>query len=444
MNTSFVSITEKTNQQRQIRLLMVLLFIAFGFAFRISMAPAGPLDPHKPDLTGDMMMNYDIVSEIIGARSILDGSFSMYVGKYSADVVPPNGVALPYPPLTSYLQVPIVFVAQRFGVEPFSMTMMMLCGLLYVVLGGVLAWCAGKFLARTTHDELTATTVTMLLLFSSLMFWVSTYEARFELLAPLFLIPATTMLMGKRYGWAGFWNGLALMTKLTTLPATAVFAAVIGKAVLKREESPKGAVRFAIGASIPCLMLLPFVIAHPRALYDGLMVTPSLLPIMPESFINLLLQAGKHLFAEEPLRQLLKLYSNSIILALSFLFVALLVWRKDVRPGGSRFLALVALASFFLPVLAKYTYIHKYAALASIFVVLWGASHRRGFPHEAVWFVLLQSFILEHVPVIWKKYAGLIFYGIVFAYIFYRAFLEEDAGDAAGIDEDLYEKQRLG
>ncbi|RJP19827.1 MAG: hypothetical protein C4520_12120 [Candidatus Abyssobacteria bacterium SURF_5] len=411
---------------------MILLYIAFGFAFRIMMAPANQLDPHVPDLTGDLMMNYDVVAEIIGARSIIDGSFSMYVGKYSADVVPPDGVALPYPPLMAYMQAPVVFIADRFGVEPFGMVMMMLCGLPYIVLGGLLAWQAGSVLQNTLgiDDELSATTVTLLVLFSALLFWVVTYAARFELVAPLFLILAMTALSRGRYGRAGFWNGMALMTKLTSLPATAVFAAIILKEMVKGEVSVKQAARFAAGTPIPLLILLPFLIAHPRALYEGLFVTPALLPIMDVSFVNLLVQAGAWIFDKEPLRELLKLHSSSMILAASFIFVAAVVWKKDVKPGTSRFCALIALASFFLPVLAKYTYIDKYTAVASIFVILWGASRRKGFPHEAVWFVILQSFLLDHVPVIWKRYVGLIFYAVVFAYVFYFAFVVRQVDDA--------------
>jgi hypothetical protein len=417
---------------RQVRLLLVLLYIAFGFAFRILMVPTNELDPHVPDLTGNLMMNYDIVSEIIGARSIIDGSFSMYVGRYSKDVVPVRGVALPYPPLMAYVQVPIVFVAGRLGVAPFSMTMMMLCGLPYILFGALLAWQAGAVLGKSfgIKDELTATTVTLLILFSSLMFWVATYAARFELLAPLFLILAIPALTRGRYGWAGFWNGMALMVKLTSLPAVGVFVAVIGKDILKNERSAKKAAWFLIGLLIPSLILLPFLIKHPDALYDGLFVTPAMLPIMDVSFINLLVQAGKWLINEQVLRQTLQLYSNPVILAASLMFAGIVVWKKDIRAGTSRFLALIALVSFFLPLLAKYTYIDKYTAAASVFVVLWGASRRPGFPHEAVWFVLLQSFLLDHVPVIWKTYAGLIFYAVVCTYIFYFAFLapqEEEA-----------------
>jgi hypothetical protein len=417
---------------RQVRLLVVLLYVAFGFAFRIMMTPPHPLDRHVPDLTGDLMMNYDIVAEIIGARSIIDGSFSMYVEKYSKDVVPPTGVALPYPPLMAYAQVPIVYVAGLFGVEPFGMTMMMLCGLPYIVFGALLAWQAGSVLGKCfgVRDELTATTVTLLVLFSSLMFWVVTYAARFELVAPLFLILAMSAQADGRYGRAGFWNGMALMTKLTVLPATAVFAAVIGKEMLKGKLSAKEAGSFALALPIPFAILLPFLLKHPYALYDGLFVTPKLLPIMDVSFVSLAAHAGKWIFEEEPLREFLKLHSNSFILAISLVFVGAVVWKKDVRPGTSSFCALIALAAFFLPILAKYTYIDKYTAVASVFVALWGATRRNGFPHEAVWFVLLQSFLLDHVPVIWKTAAGLIFYAAVWIYIFSFAFMVGQGEDA--------------
>jgi len=248
--------------------------------------------------------------------------------------------------------------------------------------------------------------------------------------APLFLILAMPAMTGSRYGWVGFWNGMALMVKLTSLPAAGVFVAIIAKDVLKKRVTPRKAGRFLIGLSIPLLILLPFLVKHPYALYDGLFVTPALLPVMDVSFVNLLIQAGKWLIDEQVLRHFLQLYSNPVILIASLAFAGIIVWKKDVRAGTSRFLALIALVSFFLPLLAKYTYIDKYTAIGSAFVVLWGASRRPGFPHEAVWFVLLQSFLLDHVPVVWKTYCGLIFYGLVCIYIFYFAFLaprEEDA-----------------
>lgn len=59
---------------------------------------------------------------------------------------------------------------------------------------------------------------------------------------------------------------------------------------------------------------------------------------------------------------------------------------------------------------------------ASVFVVLWGASRKPGFPYDALGFVVLQSFILDHVPVIWKTHVGLLFYAVVFVYIYATTF----------------------
>jgi hypothetical protein len=173
---------------------------------------------------------------------------------------------------------------------------------------------------------------------------------------------------------------------------------------------------------LPFAMLIPFWIASPHDLWLGLFGTPDKLTIMPVSFINLVVQVGRWIFSETVLRDFLNRYSNRILLVLCVGFVFVVALRKKVRLGTSEFCALVALASFFFPVLAKYTNITRYAAFASVFVVLWGSSKRPGFPYDALWFVVLQSFILDHVPAIWKNYVGLIFYAAVFAYVYYMAF----------------------
>jgi hypothetical protein len=407
---------------------MVLVYTAFAFAFRITMIPATRWDSHVPDLTGDLMMNYDIAAEIIGARSIIDGSFDMYVGRYSKKAFPPEGVAISYPPLTAYLQVPIVYAGMQLGLDPLGMTMLMVCGLVYIILGALCALQAGVVLKKSLNvqDEMTVTATVFLLLFSSLTFWVVTYSARFEFVVALFLLLAMSALASERYGRAGAFLGLALMTKQLALPATVVFVAAILLGTMKKEIAPRKALRFLTALPVPFVILIPFWIASPHDLWVGLFGTPTTVTIMKVSFINAVLQMGKWIFEEEALRHFLRLHSNLIISGSCIGFVLFIIIKKGARLGTTRFCALVALASFFFPVLAKYTNITRYAAVASIFVVLWGASRKPGFPYDALWFVVLQSFILDHVPAIWKQYVGLTFYAVVSVYVYYLTF---SAGD---------------
>ncbi|MBI5117958.1 hypothetical protein HZA56_15895 [Candidatus Poribacteria bacterium] len=414
-------------QHKQVRLLMALVYMAFAFAYRIMMIPPGVNDSHLPDLTGDLMMNYDIVSEIIGAKSILDGSFSMYVGRYSRDIIP-NGVVLPYPPLTAYLQTPIVYVGTRLGLDPFGMTMFMICGLPYIVLGALCALQAGYVLRKClgVSDEMTITATVFLILFSSLMFWVVTYAARFEYVAALFLLLAMSALGSNRYGLAGICLGLSLMTKQLALPAVMAFVIVALFGALRKEIELRKAFLLLVTIPIPFVMLVPFYIASPEGVREGMLKTPSLFPIMHVSFVNLCAQVGKLVFEERAVGEFLKLHSNSIILLLCVGYILAVVKSKRLRMDSSRFCALAGLASFLLVILTKYTYIDKYSVPASVFVILWGASRKPGFPYDALWFVVLQSFILDHVPVIWKQYVGLIFYSMVFAYVHYMAFTGSD------------------
>jgi hypothetical protein len=254
------------------------------------------------------------------------------------------------------------------------------------------------------------------------MFWVATYSGRFELVAALFLLLAMSALAAERYGWAGVSVGLALMTKQIVLPAAIVFMVTMLLQVMRKEISLQKAIVFLAALPIPFLMLIPFWLASPHDLWVGLFGTPTAVPILKFSFINAVLKVGKTVFEEQALRRFLMLHSNSIILASCVGFVLFVAVKKRVRLGTSQFCALVALASFFFPVLAKYTNIDRYAAVASVFVVLWGASRRPGFPYDALWFVVLQSFILDHVPAIWKNQVGLVFYAVVFVYVCGTAF----------------------
>jgi len=416
-------------QHRCIRLLMVLLYVAFAFAYRIMMIPPSQWDPHDPDLTGNLMMNYDIVCEMRGAMSIINGSFDMYVERYSKDLVPPNGVAISYPPLTAYLLVPVMFAGTRLGLAPYGMPMYMACGLPYILLSALCALQGGAVLKKVLKvtDEMVVNATVFLLLFSSLMFWVATYSARFELVAALFILLSMTALASERYGWAGICIGLALMTKQIVLPAVIVFILTILIGVIRKEIAFRKAVDFLAALPVPFVILIPFWLVSPHDLWVGLSGTPRAVPILEFSFMNVVLAAGKSVFEEEALRRFLMLHSNSLILALCLVFVFLVIVKKRIRLGTSQFCALVALASFFFPVLAKYTNIERYAAVASVFVVLWGTSRKPGFPYDALWFVVLQSFILDHVPAIWKNQVGLIFYAVVFAYVFSIAFsMEKD------------------
>ena len=419
---------------------MVLFYVAFAFAYRIMMIPPSQWDTHKPDLTGTLMMNYDIVCEMTGAMSIINGSFDMYVKRYSKDLVPPNGVAISYPPLTAYLLVPVMFAGTRLGLAPYGMPMYMMSGLPYILLSALCAFHGGAVMRKVLKvpDEMTVTATVFLLLFSSLMFWVATYSARFEFVAALFLLLAMSALARERYGWAGVSVGLALMTKQIVLPAVLVFIATILLGAMRKEIAPRKAFGFMAALLVPFVILIPFWLASPADLWVGLFGTPTAVPILGFSFINAVLQVGKPIFGEEPLRNFLMLHSNSIILAICAGFVLFVTVRKNVRLGTTQFCALVALASFFFPVMAKYTNVERYAAVASIFVVLWGASRRPGFPYDALWFVVLQSFILDHVPAIWKNHVGLIFYAAVFVYVCSLAFSteeelspEQDLGQAA-------------
>jgi hypothetical protein len=400
---------------------MALAYVAFSFAFRITMT--GP-DSGAPDLTGDLTMNYDVLAEIIGAKSIIDGTFDMYVGRYSIVAIPPDGVAISYPPLTSYLQAPIVYLGLRSGWQLFGMPMIIACGFPYIIASALCCLQAGVVLRRSLNvsDEMTITAAVFLLMTSSLLFWVVTYSARFEFVAALFLLLAMSAVSARRYGWAGINVGLALMTKQIALPAALVFMAVIGTELLRREIPLRNGIRFLAGAPVSFVMLVPFWLASPHDLRVGLFDTPAKVPILRVSVINVILQAGKMVFAEDSLRRFLMLHSNTILLAACVSFVAFVVFRKDVRPGTSRFCALVAIASFFFPVLSKYPEITRYAAIASVFVVLWGASRKPGFPYDALWFVGIQSFMLDHVPVVWKQQTGLLFYALVCIYIYQAAF----------------------
>ena len=403
---------------------MVLVYVAFAFAYRIMMIPPSQWDSHDPDLTGNLMMNYDIVCEMKGAMSIIDRSFDMYVERYSKKLVPPNGVAIAYPPVTAYLLVPVMFAGTRLGLAPYGMPMYMMCGLPYILLSVLCALQGGAVLKKALNvsDEMTVNATVFLLLFSSLMFWVATYAGRFEFVAALFLLLAMSALAAERYGWAGVSIGLALMTKQIVLPAAIVFVVTMSLQVMRKEIAPRKAIAFLAALPIPFVMLIPFWLASPHDLWIALFGAPAVVPILEFSFVNAVLKVGKTVFEEQPLRHFLMLYSNSIILASCVGFVLFVAVKRRVRFGTSQFCALVALASFFFPVLAKYTNIERYAAVASVFVVLWGASRRPGFPYDALWFVVLQSFILDHVPTIWKNQVGLVFYAVVFVYVCGTAF----------------------
>ncbi|GAB4333168.1 MAG: hypothetical protein Kow0099_05030 [Candidatus Abyssubacteria bacterium] len=400
---------------------MAIAYMAFSFAFRITMT--GP-DTGPPDLTGDLTMNYDIFCEIIGAKSIIDGTFDMYVGRYSKDAMPPDGVAISYPPLTAYLQTPIVYLGLLSGWKLYGMPMIIACGFPYIIASALCCLQAGTVLKKVLKvpDERSITATVFLLMTSSLMFWVVTYSARFEFLAALFLLLAMSAASDNRYGWAGICLGLSLMTKQIALPAVLVFMTVFATSLLRREIPLRSGIRFFAGIPVSFVMLVPFWLASPPDLWVGLFNTPAKVPILQVSFVNALLQAGKLLFAEDSVRRFLMLHSNTLILAACMSFITFVVLRKNVRMGTNGFCALAAIASFFFPVLAKYPEITRYAAIASVFVVIWGASRRPGFPYDALWFVVLQSFVLNHVPVIWRQYVGLVFYSVVCIYMYVVSF----------------------
>ncbi len=420
-------------QHRKIRLLMVLIYIAFAFAFRIMFLPSDQPDAYKPDLTGNLMINLDVTAEILGAKSIIDGSFDLYTRKYFKEVVPPDGGVIGYPPLMFYVQVPIVLTGMLLGLEPLGMGMIIACGFPYIILGALCALCAGVVLKRCLHvaDEMTVTAAVFLLLFSSLMFWVTTYSARFDFAATLLLLLAMTKLKNERYGWTGILLGLAVMTKQTVLPAVVVFLAVILMETLRKEIGFRKTVRLLAAMPLPLAILIPFLITSPRGLWNGFFVTPSMLIIMKGTFINGLLEVGKFVFEEEALREFLKVHSNSIIFASCIVLVTAVTVKKNIRSGSSQFCALIALASFFCMLLAKNAGISRHAVLPSVFVVLWGASRKPGFPYVALWFVVLQSFILDHVPVLWKQHVGLIFYACACVYMYYVTFAMVDENPVA-------------
>ena len=430
----------------QIRLLMILVYCSFAFAYRIMMFPRVGPDNFRADLTGNYNMNYDLNQEIIGALSIIDGSFDLYVGRYSKELISPDGVALPYPPLMACLQVPIVFTGMRLGLDPFGMAMFMLCGFPYIILSVLCAYQTGVVLKKSldVRDEMTITATVFLLIFSALMFWVVTHAGRFEFVTALFLLLAISALTDERYGLAGICLGLSLMTKQIVVPAVIVFIAVISFETIRRRIKPRKAIRFFVMLPIPLAILIPFWIRSPRDMAAAFIENQKLLPIMEVSFPNILLQAGKWIFNEEALREFLQFHSNSIILVLATVFILAVAWKKDVRLGTKEFCALVALSLFFLPTLAKYTETFRYAVPAWVFLVLWAASRRPGFPYEALYFVVLQSFIMDHVPVIWKRHIGLIFNAIGFAYIYYWAFLDSGKHHLAPKSEQSVELRSAG
>jgi len=405
---------------------MILVYLSFAFAYRIMMIPPGTSDSHDPNLTGNYMMNYDIISEIRGAMSIIDGSFDMYVGRYSQGLIP-GGVALPYPPLTAYLQVPVVYAGLRLGFEPHSMNMYMLCGLPYIILSVICVYQVGVVLKKSLNvrDEMVITATTFLLLFSSLMFWMVTYAGRFEFIAALFLLLAMSALTDERYGLAGISLGLALMTKQIALPAVIVFMTVMFFGILKGTIRAKKTVSFLAMFPLPFAMLIPFWLRSPHDLYAAFIENQALLPILDVTFIDMIARIGSWVFPQETLREFLRLHSNSILLLLCAAFILMVAWKKKVNLGTNQFCALMALALLFIPTLAKYGGVFRYAIPASIFIALWGASRRSGFPYEALYYIVVQSFIMDHVPVIWKKHIEILFNIIVFISVYYMAFVAD-------------------
>ncbi|MBI4831558.1 MAG: DUF2029 domain-containing protein [Candidatus Lindowbacteria bacterium] len=421
-------------EHRQMRLVMFLVYMSFAFAFRITMAGPAPRDTHLPDLSGDFMMNYDIAADILGAQSIINGSFDVYTKNYFPKEVPPDGCPIPYPPFSFYLQAPIVWAGLSMGLEPQGFASYGICGLLYVVLSGLCALQAGRVLKKGlgVSDETTVTVTVFLLLFSSVMFWVATYTARFDFVVALCLLLAMSSLAADKYGWAGFFIGLGMMTKQTVFPAAIVFMAVLLVGLLRKEIPFNKALRMVAGIPVSFVMLIPFLVVSPRRMWDGLFGTLQIEPIQRPSFVYLVLQLGKTIFPEEPLRQFLTSYSNWIILIACICFVFVVAAKRNVKFGSSQFCALVAVASFSIPVLAKLPSIERYTATPSVFMLLWAASRKPGFPYDALWFIILQGFILDHVPMIWKHHVGLVFYAVVCIYVYFAAFSEAASGALAG------------